>query len=157
MTEYMANNSSSSPSPKTPRPSQGTPTEEVVETEPAEATAEKAASSAKETPPTPNADRPALELTRRSDGIALFSAAERALDVEGGAAEGALATLARALSTLRYRSGEIALSESRAPSIAGTFISLFNPTAAMRLDTACHRSVRCARLMTAMGRSRPTA
>ncbi len=46
---------------------------------------------------------------RRSDGIALFSAAERALDVEGGVADGALAMLARALSTLRYRNGETAL------------------------------------------------
>ncbi len=47
---------------------------------------------------------------RRADGIALFSAAERALDTGApGTTDGALALLARALSTLRYRSGEIAL------------------------------------------------
>jgi len=46
---------------------------------------------------------------RRTEGIALFSAAERALDADGDAAAGALAMLARALSTLRYRSGEMAL------------------------------------------------
>lgn len=45
---------------------------------------------------------------RRADGIALFSTAERALDVTPGATA-SLAMLARALSTLRYRSGEMAL------------------------------------------------
>ncbi|MEO8344196.1 MAG: tetratricopeptide repeat protein [Betaproteobacteria bacterium] len=46
---------------------------------------------------------------RRTDGIALLSAAERALDAADEAAAGALAMLARALSTLRYFNGEMAL------------------------------------------------
>ena len=53
---------------------------------------------------------------RRNDGIALFSAAERALDADGGGAAAALAMLARALSTLRYRGGEMAMTiDTRQP------------------------------------------
>ncbi len=51
---------------------------------------------------------------RRVEGVALFSAAQRALEVDGDAAAGALAMLARAVSTLRYRSGEMALTISTA-------------------------------------------